>query len=158
MHAVGCYSIFIKLCYKNGIKSKFNSLYRETMAQIEDTGKVWFQGAFRPEYALRVENKVFVPGKEDGDAIDCKVIGDTLVVDLHDRKRERRTLRRFPLELPAATPASLFNGFEKTRHADVKVVTYRDTGIKERVVEGEAYRAESVADMDADTFYQRFKF
>jgi hypothetical protein len=124
------------------------------MAEIKDTGKVWFQGAFRPEYALRVENKVFVPGMEEGDSIDCRVIGYVLIVDSHDRKREKRTLRRFSLDLPAATPASLFNGFEKTQHADVQVVTYKDSGVEENIVEGDSYRTGSIANMDFDTFCQ----
>jgi hypothetical protein len=127
------------------------------MAEIKDTGKVWFQGAFRPEYALRVENKVFVPGMEEGDIIDCRVMDNALVVDLHDRKREKRTLRRFSLELPATTPASLFNGFEKTQHADVPVVTYKDPGVEEHIVEGDSYRTDLIDGMPLQTFYQRFK-
>lgn len=157
MHEVGWHLKSIKLCYKNEIKSKINSLDCEVMAEIKDTGKVWFQGAFRPEYALRVENKVFVPGMEEGDSIDCRVIGNVLIVDLHGRKREKRVFRRFSLDLPAATPASLFNGFEKTQHADVQVVTYRDSGVEEHIVEGNSYRTDSVADMNSETFYQRFK-
>jgi hypothetical protein len=157
MYVVGWYLKSIKLCYKNGIKSKTNSLVCEVMAEIKDTGKVWFQGAFRPEYALRVDNKVFVPGMEEGDSIDCRVVDNVLIVDLHDRKREKRTLRRFSLDLPAATPASLFNGFEKTQHADVQVVTYKDSGMEELILVGDSYRTESVANMDSETFYQRFK-
>ncbi len=126
------------------------------MAEIKDTGKVWFQGAFRPEYALRVESKVYVPGMADNDSIDCRVVDNTLIVDLHNRKRERRTLRSFNLDLPAATPASLFNGFENTQHADIKVVTYRDSGMEELIVEGDSYRTDSVAGMNSETFYQRF--
>jgi len=126
------------------------------MAEIEDTGKVWFQGAFRPEYALRVKNKVFVPGMEDGDLIDCRVRDNALVVDLHDSEKDKRILRRFCLDLLAATPASLFNGFEKTPHADVQVVTSKDSGVEEHIVEGDSYRAESVAGMDSATFYERY--
>jgi len=156
VHEVGWYLNFIKLCYKNGIKSKFNSLDCEVMAEIKDKGKVWFQGAFRPEYALRVENKVFVPGMKESDTIDCRVMDNTLVVDLHDQNIEKRTLRRFNLDLSATTPASLFNGFDKTQHADIQVVTYKDSGVEEHIVAGDSYRTESVASMTFETFYQRF--
>jgi hypothetical protein len=156
VHDVGWYLNFTKLCYKNGIKSKINFLDCGVMAEIKDTGKVWFQGAFRPEYALRVENKVFVPGMEESATIDCRVMDNTLIVDLHDQKREKRTLRRFSLDMPAITPASLFNGFEKTQHADVQVVTYKDSGVEEHIVAGDSYRTDSVAGMPFETFYQRF--
>lgn len=126
------------------------------MAEIKDTGKVWFQGAFRPEYALRVDSKVYIPGMEEGDTIDCRVIGNILVVDLHTPKEEKRTLRRFSLDLPATTPASLFNGFEKTQHADVSVVTYKDSRVEEYIVKGDSYRTNSVANMTFETFFQKF--
>lgn len=125
------------------------------MAEIKDIGKVWFPGAFGPEYAVRVEDQVFVPGKGERHNVDCRVIDGHLVVDLHDTKKRERTLRRFPLELAPATSATLFNGFEKTKHADVQVVTYRDSGVEETIVAGDAYGADSVDVMDFESFYKR---
>ncbi len=127
------------------------------MASIEDTGKVWFKGKFGPEYAIRVGDKVFVPGKKENDIVDCHVEDDTLWADLQDNKAGKRTGRRFPLNLPATTPATLFNGFENTKHADVMVVTHQDKGVEEFTVSGEDYRLEAISDMAPDTFLQWLK-
>ncbi len=124
------------------------------MATIEDTGKVWFKGAFGPEYAVRVGDKVFVPGKGGNDTVACRVEDNVLGVDLHDAKKGKRIGRYFSLELPTTTPATLFNGFEKTKHADVMVVSYKDSGVKECIVEGEAYRKASISTMELETFFQ----
>ncbi len=122
------------------------------MAKIEDTGKVWFPGKFSPEYAIRVDSTVFVPGGEKDEAIHCWVETDSLYADLHDEKSARRTLRRFALNLTPSTPAALFNGFEKTKHADVLVVTHKAAGVEEFFIEGEAYNKESIDVMDSKTF------
>ena len=143
-----------KLCYKIGIKSKLYPYVRSFMAKIEDTGKVWFPGAFGPEYAVRVDDRVFVPGKAENQSIDCRVIGDHLVVDLHDTKKPERILRRFPLNAPPNQTATLFNGFEKTKHADVQVVTYKDSGVEETTVAGDTYNAGSFAGMEFEVFYK----
>jgi len=124
------------------------------MANIEDTGKVWLKGAFGPEYAVRVEDKVFVPGKAENDTVECRVVDNVLNIDLHNKKDGERVCRRFHLDLPLTTPATLFNGFEKTRHADVRVVTYKDEGVEEVAISGDAYRKESIADMEPETFFQ----
>ena len=124
------------------------------MARIEDTGKVWFKGAFGPEYAVRVGDTVFVPGRGENDTMECRVVENTLCVDLHNKSTGRRTGRHFPLDLPTTTPATLFNGFEKTRHADVMVVTHKDRGVKEVIVQEEVYRKEAIADMESDNFFQ----
>jgi len=125
------------------------------MANIEDTGKIWFKGAFGPEYAVRVGDKVFVPGKGENDTVDCRVVDNAFCVDLHDKKDGKRIGRRFLLDLPATTPATLFNGFDKTRHADIRVVTYKDEGVEEfAVVSGDAYRNGSIAGMEPETFFQ----
>lgn len=123
------------------------------MASIADTGKVWFKGAFGPEYAVRAGDKVFVPGKKELDTIECLVLGNVLFVDLHNMKMNLRVGKYFSLDLPATTPATLFNGFEKTKHADVKVVTYKDEGVKEVIVPEEVYREEAVSDMESENFF-----
>jgi hypothetical protein len=127
------------------------------MRTIEDTGKVWFKGTFGPEYAVRVGDKVYVPGKGENDTMDCRVIDNTLWTDLHDKKSGKRVGRRFPLDLPSTTPATLFNGFEKTQHADVMVVTYKDGGVEEITICGETYKNESIAGMEPETFFQWLK-
>ena len=124
------------------------------MLTIEDTGKVWFKGAFGPEYAVRVGDKVFVPGKGENHTVDCRVVGNAFCVDLHDKKEGKRIGRRFPLGLPTTTPATLFNGFEKTKHADVRVVTYRDEGVEEVAISGDDYRNQSIAHMEPETFFE----
>ena len=75
-------------------------------------------------------------------------------VDLHDKKKCKRVGRRFPLDLPTTTPATLFNGFEKTRHADVRVVTYKDASVEEFIISGDVYRNESIAGMELEIFFQ----
>lgn len=124
------------------------------MVNIEDTGKVWFKGAFGPEYAVRVGDKVYVLGKGEDDVVECRVIDNALCADLHDKKAGQRVGRLFPLDLPTTTPATLFNGFEKTQHADVMVVAYKDGGVKEVTICGEAYMNESIAGMEPETFFQ----
>ncbi len=124
------------------------------MVTIEDTGKVWFKGKFGPEYAVRVGNKVYVPGKSENDTVDYRVVDNALCADLHDKKAGKRVGRRFRLDLPTTTAATLFNGFEKTKHADVMVVTYKDTGVEEYAVQGDVYQNESIAGMEPETFFQ----
>ncbi len=124
------------------------------MAQIDDTGKVWFPGKFSPEYALRVGDKVFVPGKTEDERIHCWVAGDRLCVDCNDPANERRTARRLPLSLPPTQKATLFGGFENTKHADVHVVTGRDAGVEEVVLEKEEYRGRSLDTLDSASFWK----
>jgi hypothetical protein len=123
------------------------------MASIEDTGKVWFKGAFGPEYAVRVGDKVFVPGKGENDTVNCLVRDNVLCIDLHNKKKGLRVGKFFSLNLPTTTPATLFNGFEKTKHADVAVVTYKDEGVKEVVVPEEVYGKETISDMESEHFF-----
>ena len=58
------------------------------------------------------------------------------------------------MDLPAVTKATLFNGFEKTKHADVLVVTHKDEGVQEVTVQGEVYRNASISAMQAENFFQ----
>ena len=43
------------------------------------------------------------------------------------------------LDLVPEIPGTLFNGFEKTKHADIKVVTYRDNRVESFKIDGENY-------------------
>ena len=124
------------------------------MSKIDDTGKVWFKGAFGPEYAVRVGDKVFVPGKGENDTVNCLVGDGILFVDLHNEKTGSRIGRNFSLDLPPTTPATLFNGFENTKHADVLVVTSKDEGVREVAVQGKVYREEAISVMASEIFFQ----
>lgn len=124
------------------------------MMEIADTGKVWIKGKSSPEYAVRVDDKVFVPGREEDEEIECWVAEDCLYADLHHRVREKRTIRRFDLGLNAGHPATLFNGFTKTQHGDVRVVTHRDAGVEQLQVQGEKYRSSSIGLLDSRGFAQ----
>lgn len=124
------------------------------MAKIDDTGKVWFKGAFGPEYAVRVGDKVFVPGKGENDTVNYLVGDGNLCVDLHNEKTGIRVGKYFSLDLPTTTPATLFNGFENTKHADVIVVTYKDEGVREVAIKGEVYREEAISVMASEKFFQ----
>lgn len=122
--------------------------------EINDTGKVWIKGSVKPEYAVRVGEQVFVPGKEDSEDINCWVEKEFLCVDLHDKNGERRVARKIPLNAPATAPGSLFSGFKNTQHADVKVVTINAVGVEEFVVEGADYRKGNIKDLNCAEFLE----
>ncbi len=128
------------------------------MAKIHDTGKVWIRGRIKPEYAVRVGERFFVPGKEDSDDIHCWVEGEFLCVDLHDKNGERRVARKISLNASASAPAALFSGFEKTKHSDVIAVTANDDGVKEFVVEGAKYRNGNIKELNSQKFWENVSF
>jgi len=128
------------------------------MAEINDTGKIWIKGRTKPEYAVRVGERVFVPGKEDSDDIKCWVQGEFLCVDLHDKNGERRVARKISLNASASAPAALFSGFEKTKHADVIAVTANEDGVKEFVVEGAKYRNGNIKELHSQKFWENVSF
>jgi hypothetical protein len=123
------------------------------MPEIKDTGKVWLRGQFGTVFAVKVDEQVFVPGQEDGQSIDYWLEGDFLCVDLHDRDQNIRIARLFPMSLEATHPATLFNGFNKTKHADVKVIVYEDEGVAERIFKGEDY--DDIQNLTPDAFWKR---
>jgi hypothetical protein len=65
-----------------------------------------------------------------------------------------RIARQFPLSLEATHPASLFNGFNKTKHADVKVINFEDEGVAERIFTGKEYSENNVQSMSHEAFWQ----
>tara|TARA_Y100001960_G_C14498597_1_gene740388 strand:- start:322 stop:714 length:393 start_codon:yes stop_codon:yes gene_type:complete len=103
------------------------------MSKIEDVGKVWFPGSIAPVMAVRVGNTVFALGDIEGQAIEYWIEGKFLCLDLQEKKTKIRIARRFPLETVPKKPATLFGGFEKTPHADIKVVTNKDPGVEESI-------------------------
>ena len=128
------------------------------MREIMDTGKVWLRGKVKPDYALRVGDIIFVPGKDADDEINCWLEGDFLCVDLQDQKRQRRIARKFPLQAAGTAPAALFSGFTKTKHADIIAVTQHDPGVEEYIIQGEDYSGARVHEMSCREFWKKKAF
>ena len=124
------------------------------MPEIKDNGKVWIRGKPGTSFAVKVDEKVFVPGQEEVQSIDYWLEENFLCVDLHDPNQNIRIARRFPLDLIATHPATLFNGFKKTKHADVKIITYEDEGVAEKIFKNEEYAEGGVQSMNRDGFWQ----
>ncbi len=124
------------------------------MPEIIDEGKVWFKGMPGPTYAIKVDSNHFVIGKKEDETLERWVEGDNLCVDLHDREGKKRMARCFPVGLIAKTDASLFSGFEKTKHAAVRVVIPEDEGVKTYTLEGNDYSKLNAADLDSKSFWK----
>jgi hypothetical protein len=124
------------------------------MSEIKDTGKVWMKGAVGTAHAVRINDKVFATGQKDGQSIDLWVDNEGLCIDLHDSKLAERTARLIPMDTPASLPGTLFNGFEKTKHADILIVTTDSEGIKEKTVSGKEYQEGNYRILDRLSFWQ----
>ena len=109
------------------------------MSDIDDDGKIWLRGSARPEYGVRIGERYFVIGKEDSEKSNCFIHKKYLVVDLHDPEKQYRIIRRFSIDLQPRFSGTLFKGFTKTKHADIKVVTFKDEKVEQFVLEGEDY-------------------
>ncbi len=127
----------------------------QIMPEIKDNGKVWIRGKPGTSFAVKVDEKVFVPGQEEGQSIEYWLEENFLCVDLHSPGQNIRIVRQFPLGLEPTHPASLFNGFKKTKHADVKVVTFEDEGVAEKIFKDEEYAEGHIQNMSRDAFWQR---
>ena len=125
------------------------------MPEIKDTGKVWIRGQVGTAFAVKVDEKVYVPGQEEGQSVEYWLEANFLCVDVHGPDQNIRIARRFPLSLEATHPASLFNGFKKTKHADVKVITCEDEGVAEKIFKDEEYAKGNLKSMSRDAFWQR---
>ena len=125
------------------------------MPEIKDEGKVWIRGKPGTSFAVKIDDKVFVPGHEEGQSVEYWLEEQFLCVDLHDPDQNIRIARRFPLDLEAIHPATLFNGFNKTKHADVKVITYEDMGVVEKIFKNEEYSNGNIQSMSRDEFWNR---
>jgi len=128
------------------------------MPEIKDHGKVWMRGKPGTSFAVKVDDRVFVPGQEEGQSIDYWLEGNFLCVDLHEPDRSLRIARRFPLNLEATHPATLFNGFDRTQHADVQVVTFDDKGVEEKVFRDEDYRKRNLESLSRQAFWRQAGF
>ena len=103
------------------------------MRKINDSGKIWLRGSIRPEYAVRVYDKYFVVGEGDSQSTIYSVYKNHLFVALHYPEKKMRIFRRFSLDLIPKSKGTLFNGFNETKHADIKAITYRDDEVEEHV-------------------------
>ncbi|TDJ51670.1 MAG: hypothetical protein E2O45_01410 [Nitrospina sp.] len=128
------------------------------MPEIKDHGKVWMRGKPGTSFAVKVDDRVFVLGQEEGQSIDYWLEGNFLCVDLHEPDRSLRIARRFPLDLEATHPATLFNGFDRTQHADVQVVTFEDKGVEEKVFRDEDYRKRNLESLSRQAFWRQAGF
>ena len=109
-------------------------------------------------FAVKVDEKVIVPGQEDGQSIEYWLDGNFLCIDLHNPQQNLRIARRFPLDLTATHPATLFNGFKKTKHADIKIISYGDKGVVEKVFKDEEYVEGGIQGMNREEFWQQSGF
>jgi len=103
------------------------------MLNINDSGKIWLRGSVRPEYGVRVGDKYFVVGEGDFQSTIYSLYENHLFVVLYYSEKKKRIFRRFSLDLIPKSKGTLFNGFNETKHADIKAITYQDSGVEEHV-------------------------
>ena len=125
------------------------------MEEIQDSGKVWCKGSTRPVHAVRAGNKIFATGKGKDQSIECWVDRDVLCVDLHEPQQETRIARKFSLDLEPTLAGTLFNGFTRTKHADVSIVSSDQESVKEIIISGETYRAGQYNSMSSREFWNK---
>ena len=124
------------------------------MSEIKDTGKVWMKGSVGTAHAVRIDDKVFATGQKEGQYIELWIDNGGLCIDLHDSKLAERTDRLIPIDTPASLSGTLFNGFEKTKHADVLIVSADSEGVKEKTVSGKEYQEGNYSILDRLSFWQ----
>ena len=103
------------------------------MESITDFGKIWLRGFMRPEYGVRIDTIYFVVGEGDSQSTIYSVYENHLFVVLHYPEKKKRIFRRFSFDLIPKSKGTLFNGFNDTKHADIKAITYQDDGVEEHV-------------------------
>jgi hypothetical protein len=125
------------------------------MEKIQDSGKVWCKGFSGPAHALRIENKIFATGKSKDQTIESWVDEAVLCVDLNDPGHGIRVAKKFPLDLEPTLSGTLFNGFTRTKHADVLIVSPDQDRIEEEVISGETYRTSQYDSMGSREFWNK---
>ena len=128
------------------------------MLEIIDTGTVWIRGKSKPDFGLRVGDSIFIPGKEATDEINCWITADNLCVDLLDKKNNKRTARKFPVNAEGMEPAALFGGFKKTKHSDLKAVTSKCSGFEEYIIQGDDFINDNIQEMSHTYFWENIAF
>ena len=109
------------------------------MLDIDDDGKIWLRGCAKPDYGIRIGTLYFVIGKEDSEKSNCFIHENYLAADLHNQEEQYRIVRRFCFDLEPRSSGTLFSGFKKTKHADIKAVTHRDERVEQFVIDGRNY-------------------
>ena len=123
------------------------------MAVIKDTGKVWIKGSVGPVHAVRVDDTIFATGKNEDQNIELWVKNKGLCIDLHNFKKCERTARFIPLNIKPTLFGTLFNGFEKTKHADVLIVASDGDQTKEISVSEKQYLGGGFNILDSKNFW-----
>ena len=123
------------------------------MAVIKDTGKVWIKGSVGTIHAVRIDDKIFATGKKEGQNIELWIKDKGLCLDLHNSNKGERTARFIPLDIKPTLSGTLFNGFVKTKHADVLIVASDGNQTKEISVSGKEYQDGEVKNLDAKNFW-----
>jgi hypothetical protein len=121
---------------------------------VADKGKVWVKGAFRPVYAVRIDQKIFLLGSEMDAEPEVRVDAHHLYVDWNDRSKSLRLGRCIPLSAPADIKGTLFNGFKNTKHADVLAVNPSGEGVIEKIFKDIDFHENGLESMATDEFLQ----
>ena len=118
------------------------------MQALYDTGKIWLRGLVKPEYAVRAGDLYFVIGEEDSQSTKYLLYKNYLFVAIHYPQSQSRLFRRFSLDLESKSKGSLFSGFTKTKHADIKAITYRDDGVEDYLAKEKDYFLDKDGEID----------
>ena len=118
------------------------------MQALYDTGKIWLRGLVKPEYAVRAGDLYFVIGVEDSQSTKYLLYKNYLFVAIHYPQSQSRLFRRFSLDLESKSKGSLFSGFTKTKHADIKAITYRDDGVEDYLAKEKDYFLDKDGEID----------
>jgi hypothetical protein len=118
------------------------------MQALYDTGKIWLRGLVKPEYAVRVGDLYFVVGEGDSQSTKYLLYKNYLFVAIHYPQSQSRLFRRFSLDLESNSKGSLFSGFTKTKHADIKAITYRDDGVEDYLAKEKDYFLDKDGEID----------
>ena len=118
------------------------------MQALYDTGKIWLRGLVKPEYAVRAGDLYFVIGEEDSQSTKYLLYKNYLFVAIHYPQSQSRLFRRFSLDLESKSKGSLFSGFTKTKHADIKAITYRDAGVEDYLAKEKDYFLDKDGEID----------
>ena len=113
-----------------------------------DTGKIWLRGLVKPEFAVRAGNLYFVVGEGDSQCTKYLLYKNYLFVSIYYPQSQSRLFRRFSLDLESKSKGSLFSGFTKTKHADIKAITYRDDGVEDYLAKEKDYFIDKDGEID----------
>ncbi len=123
---------------------------------IADKGKVWIKGTFKPVYAVRIDQKIFLLGSEMDVEPETRVDNEHLFVDWKDDSKSIRLGRCISLSAPAEIAGTLFNGFDNTKHADILAVNPSGEGTVDKIFKDADFHEKGLAEMNTDKFLRTF--